>query len=82
MVESKHRTSRPAYRPIIVLTGGPGGGKTRLIDELLHDPMWGSRVVALPEAVSLMRHLNISTQTQVEKKPGFSLKPRAPVPHG
>ena len=47
-------------RPIVVLTGGPGGGKTTLIDELLRDPAWGCRVAALPEAISLMRPLNIS----------------------
>jgi hypothetical protein len=57
--------TNPFLRPIVVLTGGPGGGKTTLIDELLHDPMWGSRVAALPEAISLMRHLNISPRERL-----------------
>lgn len=45
---------------LIVLTGGPGGGKSTLIDELQRDPAWTGRFVALPEAISLMRHVGIS----------------------
>jgi len=47
-------------RPVIVLTGGPGGGKTTLIEELAHDPAWAGRFVALPEAIALMRRLGLS----------------------
>ncbi len=46
----------------IVLTGGPGGGKTALIEELLRDPAWRSRVAALPEAIALMPGLGISVR--------------------
>ena len=52
-------------RPIIVLTGGPGGGKTTLIEELSRDPAWGGRVAALPEAIFAMRHLGISMQEKL-----------------
>ncbi len=65
MAKDKPRSTRPTHRPIIVLTGGPGGGKTTLIDELLRDPAWSHRVAALPEAISLMRHLNISPRERL-----------------
>lgn len=45
---------------IVVLTGGPGGGKSTLIDELSRDPEWTGRLSALPEAIALMRHVGIS----------------------
>jgi hypothetical protein len=32
---------------------------------LLHDSAWGHRVAALPEAISLMRHLNISPRERL-----------------
>ena len=51
--------------PIVVLTGGPGGGKSTLIDELRHDSAWVDRFIALPEAISLMRYLNISRQKKL-----------------
>lgn len=45
----------------VVLTGGPGGGKTTLIHQLLHDPCWAGRFAALPEAIFLMKDIGISS---------------------
>jgi len=50
---------------MIVLTGGPGGGKTALIEELARDPAWAGRFVALPEAIWLMRTLNLSPREKL-----------------
>jgi predicted ATPase len=47
-------------RTLIVLTGGPGGGKTTFIEELARDLVWRERFAALPEAISLMRGIGIS----------------------
>ena len=44
----------------LVLTGGPGGGKSTLIEDLRQDPTWANRFVALPEAVQYTRFVNIS----------------------
>jgi hypothetical protein len=52
-------------RPAIVLTGGPGGGKTTLIEELSRDPAWAVRFAALPEAIFLMRHVGISPREKL-----------------
>lgn len=52
-------------RPAIVLTGGPGGGKTTLIEELSRDPAWAGRFAALPEAIFLMRHVGISPREKL-----------------
>ncbi|MBN1454374.1 MAG: AAA family ATPase [Anaerolineales bacterium] len=49
----------------IVLTGGPGGGKTTLINELAHDPQCTGRIAALPEAISLMRDIYISPREKL-----------------
>jgi predicted ATPase len=51
--------------PIIVLTGGPGGGKTTMINELSHDTDWVRRIASLPEAISLMGGLGISSRDKL-----------------
>lgn len=43
----------------IALTGGPCGGKSTLISELLHDPFWSDQIIALPEVISLMSGVGI-----------------------
>jgi len=48
----------------IVLTGGPGGGKTTLIRELAEDPTWRGRFLALPEAIFVAGRVGISTREQ------------------
>ena len=52
-------------RPVIVLTGGPGGGKTTLIEELAGDSKWAGRFSALPEAIFLMRDIYISPREKL-----------------
>jgi len=52
-------------RPVIVLTGGPSGGKSTLIDELRHDPIWANRFVTLPETVHYARFVNVSPQERL-----------------
>jgi AAA domain len=49
-----------SIRPRIVLTGGPCGGKSALIADLLADPAWAGRVLAWPETVSFARIGGIS----------------------
>jgi tRNA (Thr-GGU) A37 N-methylase len=67
-----HPAERKAtQRTVIVLTGGPGGGKSTLIEDLSRDPDWAGRFVALPEAVQYARFINIS--------PGEKLFQRAVV---
>ena len=52
-------------RAMIVLTGGPGGGKTTLIEELAHDPAWRGRFLALPEAIFSLGRVGISPREQL-----------------
>ncbi len=43
----------------IVLTGGPGGGKSRLIEELRCDQAWSGRIADVPDAISSMCDLDV-----------------------
>ena len=43
-----------AIAPRIVLTGGPGGGKTTLMNELRHQDPNGERWLMVPEAAPLL----------------------------
>jgi hypothetical protein len=52
-------------RPVIVLTGGPGGGKFTLLADLRRDPQWARSFVALPETVHAVRSVNISPQDKL-----------------
>jgi len=56
-------TSQP--RPQIVLTGGPGGGKTTLLEELARDPAWAGRFLALPEAIFCLGRVGISPRERL-----------------
>ena len=52
-------------RPVIVLTGGPGGGKSTLIEELRHDPTWAGRFVALLETIHYAGFVNSSPREKL-----------------
>lgn len=52
-------------RPVVVLTGGPGGGKSTLIEDLRADPAWSGLFVALPETVHVARFANISPRDKL-----------------
>lgn len=54
-----------AGRPRIVLTGGPGGGKSALIDDLSRDPAWGGRFVAWPETAQVASLTTISSRKKL-----------------
>jgi predicted ATPase len=55
-------------KTVIVLTGGPCGGKTTLIEELKSDSLWTKKFVAVPEAISVMHYLNISPSEKIFQK--------------
>jgi hypothetical protein len=77
-------------RTQIVLTGGPGGGKTTLIEELARDPDWRGRFLALPEAIHsagrvgisprepLFQRLMVETQRALEAALARTLEPDDP----
>jgi hypothetical protein len=52
-------------RTVIVLTGGPCGGKTTLIEELRGNRAWNGRIAALPEAIFLMHQIGISPREKL-----------------
>ncbi len=52
-------------RAVIVLTGGPGGGKSTLLEELRRESAWTRRFIALPEAIFMMRHIGISPKKRL-----------------
>ncbi len=49
----------------VALTGGPGGGKTTLIEEILGDPAWRGRVLALPEAIMVVGRAGVSAEDRL-----------------
>jgi hypothetical protein len=61
-------------RPLIVLTGGPGGGKSTLIEELLHEPAWRERLSVLPESIFLMRTIGVSPREKLFQRVMVSLQ--------
>jgi hypothetical protein len=52
-------------RPVIALTGGPGGGKSTLIEQMRAQQEWAGRFVVLPETVQYARFANISSREKL-----------------
>jgi len=57
-------------RSIFVLTGGPGGGKSTLLEELQRDPTWTGRFVAMPETILIMEHFRKFLTVEPGPEPG------------
>jgi len=54
-----------SQRPVIALTGGPGGGKMTLLEELARHPDWAGHFVALPEAIAVAGRTGISPRQRL-----------------
>jgi len=52
-------------RLVVALTGGPGGGKSTLMEELKQDPAWEGRLLLLPQAVQAMHSVNLSPREKL-----------------
>ena len=52
-------------RLVVALTGGPGGGKLTLTEELKQDPAWEGRLLLLPQAVQAMHSVNLSPREKL-----------------
>jgi hypothetical protein len=59
---------KATLRKFIVLTGGPCGGKTTLIDDLAQDPAWRRRFLALPEAIFVARRVGVPIRERLFQK--------------
>ena len=53
---------------IIALTGGPGGGKTTLIEEMAQDPSWRGSFLALPEAIIAAGRVGVPIRERLFQK--------------
>jgi hypothetical protein len=62
---SKALMSMMPRRPVVVLTGDPGGGKSSLMEELKQDPAWDGRLLFLPQAVQAMHTVNRSPREKL-----------------
>jgi putative protein kinase ArgK-like GTPase of G3E family len=58
---------------LIALTGGPGGGKTTLIDELQRNPAWAGSFAVLPGAISPMPHVGSRLGRTCHLAPAFAV---------
>lgn len=54
-----------AMRTAVVITGGPGSGKSALIGELAANPAWRNRFLALPEAIAVAGQTGISPRERL-----------------
>jgi tRNA (Thr-GGU) A37 N-methylase len=52
-------------RKVIVLTGGPGGGKSSLIEDLRKNPELSGKFVFLPETAEISRFVQISSKEKL-----------------
>ena len=59
---------KATLREFVVLTGGPGGGKTTLIEELAQDPVWRESFLALPEAIFVAGRVGVPVRERLFQK--------------